>query len=158
MKNLRNILAAALLAVAWLVPQRSEVPHSPVQPADAPSQAMQDRVAGVAAALSGATGADRAVWIELWKKAALIAASDELTTQPILTTTELLRRFNVLSVNIAWRRLNANQPGKYAGLAEATEKAFADTLGIESKPVTKDMRASYVELCNALAWAGSPKE
>lgn len=157
MKGIRVVVAIGLLAAAWLVPSRPFAPV-PVAPVDEPSKQMRDRVAPVAEALRPATATDRAVWVELWKKAALVAASDKVSGRTIFGTTDTLREFNAISLNIAWRRLNGNKPGKYEGLAEATEAAFADTLGMESKPVTEDVLASYTELCEALAWAGSTKE
>lgn len=156
---LRNAIVAGLLAAAWFLKPNADVPApSPAPLVDPPAAEMRERVAGVVAALRPATASDRRIWSELWSKAALVAASDSLAEKPLFTTTNTLRQFNVISLNIAWRRLNGNQPGKYDGLGKATESAFEDTLGLESRPVTEDVRASYVELCNALAWAGSPKE
>lgn len=156
---IRNAIVAGLLAAAWFMQPRGDAPlPSPAPPGDDPAVEMQERVAGVRAALRPATATDRLIWSELWSKAALVAASDALAEKPLFVTTDALRQFNVISLNIAWRRLNGNQPGKYAGLGEATESAFANTLGLESRPVTEDVRAAYVELCNALAWAGSAKE
>jgi len=63
----------------------------------------------------------------------------------------------VLALDLGWRRLGANQPGKYAGLREATEAAFAQVLGPNEVPVTKELRARYAELCRAIAWAGVGK-
>jgi hypothetical protein len=158
MKMLRNALIAGLLAAAWFLPAGRPAPFAPVPSSDAPSEEMQQRVADIAVALRPASSTDKAIWHEVWKKAALIVASDAVEQPPLFATTDKLRKVNVVSLNIAWRRLNGNQPGKYDGLSEATEKAFAETLGMESKPVSEDVRASYVELCEALAWAASPQE
>lgn len=115
---------------------------------------MQVRVSAVADALRNANPIDRAVWAEVWTKAAIVAAGDATDQPPAFTDTRALREFHKIALSIAWRRIAGNPPGKYAGLAEATEKAFADTLGLEVRAVTPDLRKEYVSLCKALAWAG----
>ena len=37
----------------------------------------------------------------------------------------------------------------------AVERAFADTIGLDVKPVTPEIRKAYIDLCNALAWCGA---
>lgn len=157
MKMLRNALVAGLLAAAWFLPEPPTSPPSP--PAmPAPSAEMQQRVAGVTAALRSAAQADRCIWSEVWKKAAVIARADGVAAAPLFPTTDVLRQFNAVSLNIAWRRIGGNKPGKYEGLAEAAEQAFSETLGLSVRPVSDDVRSAYVELCEALAWSGSTKE
>jgi hypothetical protein len=48
--------------------------------------------------------------------------------------------------------------GKYAGLQEAVEQAFTDTIGNEVRPWTDDLADDVVELFDALAWAGAKGE
>jgi hypothetical protein len=73
----------------------------------------------------------------------------------VYTDTRILRAYNVLALRIGWRRLGENAKGKYPGLAEATERAFAAVIGTDVQPVTPELRAAYVELSNALAWCGA---
>ena len=148
--------ALLLLAAATGV----QLPHLPsALPAaaitvEAPSVELQAKVAGVAAALKSANAADRALWASVWDKAATVVAGDAVATDVAFTDTRSLRTFTVLALDIAWRRLGGNQPGKYAGLREATEKALGDIVGLDVKPVTPELRARYAEACRAIAWAG----
>lgn len=156
MTQLRFIAALALAYVAFMgvpsLPTQNPVDPSPaVEP---PAPHMQARVKDVADALAGASIVDRLVWAETWTKAGLVVSGDATVNPPAFTDTKSLREFNKLALSIAWRRIAGNPPGKYAGLAEATEAAFAATLGLEVRPVTPDMRRDYADLCRALAWAG----
>jgi hypothetical protein len=137
------------------VPSIPSVTPAPVPVVvEPPAPHMQARVKDVAEALANANIVDRMVWAETWTKAALVVQGDATLNPPAFTDTKSLREFNKLALGIAWRRIAGNPPGKYAGLAEATEAAFKTTLGMESRPVTPDMRRDYAELCKALAWAG----
>jgi hypothetical protein len=94
------------------------------------------------------------VWASVWEKAAIVVAGDAVTTEVAFTDTRALRQFTVLALDIAWRRLAANQPGKYSGLREATEAVLLEVVGKEVVPVTPDMRRSYSDAAKAIAWAG----
>lgn len=156
MKQLRFIVAIVLAYVAVMgvpslpQPQPLDVPVV-VEP---PAPHMQARVKDVAAALANASIVDRMIWAETWTKAVLVVSGDATVNPPAFTDTKAIREFNRIALSIAWRRIAGNPPGKYDGLAEATEAAFVATLGLESRPVTPDMRRDYAELCRALAWAG----
>jgi hypothetical protein len=120
-----------------------------------PSEKLQAAVADVHTALRGANAVDRAVWAQLWTKAGRVVAGDATDTEIVFTDTRSLRAYNVLALRIGWRRLGENAKGKYPGLAEATERAFAAIIGTDVQPVTPELRAAYVELSNALAWCGA---
>jgi hypothetical protein len=94
----------------------------------------------------------------LWSKAAIVVAGDAVSTEVVFTDTRSLRLFTVIALEIGWRRIGGNEPGKLAGLREATEAAFAGVLGTDVVPVTKDMRSRYADLCRALAWAALPPQ
>jgi hypothetical protein len=153
-------VAALGLALAYVaafgVP---ELPRpSPAVPdvvVSTPSEKLQAAVADVHAALKGANPVDRAVWAQLWTKAGRVVAGDATDTEIVFTDTRSLRAYNVLALRIGWRRLGENAKGKYPGLAEATERAFAAVIGTDVQPVTPELRAAYVELSNALAWCGA---
>jgi hypothetical protein len=72
----------------------------------------------------------------------------------VFTDTRALRAFNIIALRLAWRRMGGVPQQKYPGLAEATESVFKDALGMDVKPVTAEVRQAFVDLCNALAWAG----
>lgn len=148
-------LALAYVA-AFGVPS---LPHySPAVPevvVSTPSEKLQAAVADVHKALAGANPVDRAVWAQLWSKAGKVVAGDATDTEIVFSDTRALRAYNVLALRIGWRRLGDNAQGKYPGLAEATERAFATILGTDVQPVTPELRAAYVELSNALAWCGA---
>lgn len=157
---MRLAAAALLIAAAWgKVPMPTlAVPSvAPVVAVDTPSDEMQRVVTPIADVMRNASAVDRALWAQLWSKAAIVVAGDAVSTEVVFTDTRSLRAFTVLALDIGWRRLGANQPGKYAGLREATEAAFAQVLGPNEVPVTKELRARYAELCKAIAWAGVGK-
>lgn len=148
-------LALAYVA-AFGVPDLPRLaPAVPEVAVSTPSEKLQAAVADVHAALKGANPVDRAVWAQLWTKAGRVVAGDATDTEIVFTDTRALRAYNVLALRIGWRRLGENAAGKYPGLAEATERAFATVLGTDVQPVTPELRAAYVELSNALAWCGA---
>ena len=152
----RFAAASLLIAAAW---GKVPLPAFPTQAiprvaVETPSEQMRTTVAPVAAAMKNANPVDRALWAELWTKAAVVVAGDAVSTEVVFSDTKSLRAFTVLALEIGWRRIGANQPGKYAGLREATEAAFAGVIGMNEVPVTKDVRTRYAELCKAIAWAG----
>lgn len=151
-----------LLAAAWGKVPLPSWPVVTVGPSvtvkvETPSDEMQRVVTPIADVMRNASAVDRALWAQLWSKAAVVVAGDAVSTEVVFTDTRSLRAFTVLALDLGWRRLGANQPGKYAGLREATEAAFAQVLGTNEVPVTKELRARYAELCKAIAWAGVGK-
>lgn len=157
---MRLAAAGLLIAAAWgKVPMPTlAVPSvTPVVAVDTPSDEMQRVVTPIADVMRNASAVDRALWAQLWSKAAIVVAGDAVSTEVVFTDTRSLRAFTVLALDLGWRRLGANQPGKYAGLREATEAAFAQVIGPNEVPVTKELRARYAELCRAIAWAGVGK-
>jgi hypothetical protein len=160
----RLVLAAVLAYVALVgvpkVPTPVPVPPSPA-PAivvDVPSADMQRAVTGVAESLRGANPVDRALWAATMQKLGIVAKGDNLEGEVVLSDTRSMRLFTVLGLDIAWRRIGGNAPGKYPGLREAVETAFAEVIGMDVRPVTPELRAKYAELCNALAWCGVGRE
>lgn len=157
---MRLAAAALLIAAAWgkvPLPTLAVPSVAPAVAVDTPSDEMQRVVTPIADVMRNASAVDRALWAQLWSKAAIVVAGDAVSTEVVFTDTRSLRAFTVLALDIGWRRLGANQPGKYAGLREATEAAFAQVLGPNEVPVTKELRARYAELCKAIAWAGVGK-
>ena len=155
--HLARIAAAGLLiAAAWgKIPLPTfSMPAAATVAVETPSEQMQATVAPIARSLRGANPVDRALWAQVWSKAALVVSGDAVSTEVVFTDTKSLRTFTVLALDIAWRRIGGNEPGKYSGLREATEAAFAQVLGMNEVAVTKDLRARYAELCKAIAWAG----
>jgi hypothetical protein len=150
-----RIVVAIVLGyvAAFGVPSLPSLPRVAVSITD-PSPEMKAKVAGIATALRSASPVDRAVWASVWEKAAIVVAGDAVTTEVAFTDTRALRQFTVLALDIAWRRLAANQPGKYSGLREATEAVLLEVVGKEVVPVTPDMRRSYSDAAKAIAWAG----
>lgn len=147
---------ALLIAAAWGKVPLPQLPASPVAPVtvETPSAEMQTWVQPIADALRGASAVDRALWAELWTKAATVAAGDAVTTDVVFTDTRSLRAFTALAVDIAWRRIGQHVPGGNEPLRAAVEAAYAVAVGKDALPVTADLRARYVALCRAVAWAG----
>lgn len=159
--HLARLAAAGLIvAAAWgkvPLPTLAVPSVAPAVSVDTPSDEMQRVVTPIADVMRNASAVDRALWAQLWSKAAIVVAGDAVSTEVVFTDTRSLRAFTVLALDLGWRRIGANQPGKYAGLREATEAAFAQVLGPNEVPVTKELRARYAELCKAIAWAGVGK-
>lgn len=155
----RFAVAAACIAVgAGLVrlPSFSTSPAVSWPSVDAPSDAMRSLVSPVRDVMQSAPMGDRLLWAQLWDKAAVVVAGDAVSTEVVFTDTRSLRLFTVIALEIGWRRIGGNEPGKLAGLRDAVEAAFASVLGKDVVPVTKDMRDRYAELCRAMAWAALP--
>ena len=119
-----------------------------------PSAEMIKAVADVDRIMRSASHFDRLLWSEVWVKVARIINS-ETDTEVVFTDTRSLRQFNLIAFQIAWKRLGDNKKDKYTGLGEATERVFAEAIGLDVKPVTPELRKKFVETCNALAWCGA---
>ena len=159
-KGWPHVLLAGVLA--WIamfgvprLPAVNPAPSVPQVVVPVPSDAMQKAVAGVHAALASANPVDRAMWGQLWAKAAMVVAGDATGTEVVFADTRALRAYNVLALRIGWRRLGGQAAGKFPGLGEAVEHAFAAVLGTDVQTVTPELRQRYVDLCNALAWCGA---
>ena len=158
MTETHKILLSLVLAAvaAFGVPASPETKPAPT-PVVIPSAAMQTAVADVHRIMSRASVIDRALWAEVWAKAAKTVNGDATDAEVVFTDTRSLRLFNMVALRISWRRLGDNTAGKYPGLSEATEKAFLVVLGLDVRPVTPELRRQYVDLCNALSWCGAGK-
>lgn len=154
---LSRVAAIALLvAAAWGKVPLPSLPTSPAAPVavETPSPEMQTLVKPVADALRGASAVDRALWAEVWNKAATVAAGDAVTTEVVFTDTRSLRLFTALAVDIGWRRIGQHAPGSNESLRRAVEAAYGQAVGTDVVPVTADVRARYIAFCKAVAWAG----
>lgn len=151
---LARIAAIALLiAAAWGKVPLPKLPAAPVTVnVDTPSDAMQRLITDVAAAMKDLPASDRLLWAQTWHKAGVVVAGDAVTTQTAFTDTRSLQAFTSLALDIAWRRIGQQKPND--ALRAAVEAAYAAHLGRDVVPVTPELRARYVELANALAWAG----
>ena len=155
---MRFAAAALLIAAAWgKVPLPQWPAVAPVSIAvETPAADLQQTVEPIAEAMKSAPFGDRMLWAALWQKSAVVVAGDAVTTEVAFTDTRSLRLFTVLALDLGWRRIGNNQPGKYDGLRAAGEGAFGTVLGAEIVPVTPEMRRRYADLCRAIAWAALP--
>ena len=119
-----------------------------------PSAEMIKAVADVDRIMRSASHFDRLLWSEVWTKVGKIVNS-ETDTEIVFSDTRSLRQLSVISLGIAWKRLADNKKDKYNGLGEATERVFAEAIGLDIKPVTPELRKKFVETCTALAWCGA---
>ena len=119
-----------------------------------PSAEMIKAVADVDRIMRGASHFDRLLWSEVWTKVGKIVSSETDTTI-VFSDTRSLRQLSVISLGIAWKRLADIKKDKYEGLGEATERVFVEAIGLDVRPVTPELRAKFVETCNALAWCGA---
>ena len=119
-----------------------------------PSAEMLKAVDDVQRIMRTASPVDRTLWAEVWNKCGKIINS-ETSAELIFSDTRSLRQFNVIALQIAFKRLGDMPKGKYAGLGEATERVFAEAIGLDVRPVTPELRKKFVETCTALAWCGA---
>jgi hypothetical protein len=151
----RIAAAALLIAAAWgKVPLPTLPAAVPQVSVETPSADMQRLVADVAAALRDMPAGDRMLWASVWKKAGVVVAGDAVTAQTAFTDTRSLQAYTALAMDIAWRRVGGHKPGSNEQLRQAVEAAYAATMGRDVVPVTADVRARYVALAEAIAWAG----
>jgi hypothetical protein len=153
----RVAAAGLIIAAAWgaiPMPTLPTVPAVTQIEVPEPDAEMRRLVAPVAEALEGLPAADKALWASTWMKAATVAKAEGSTTQPVFTDTAALRLFTTIALDIAWRRLGDHRPGSVEGLRDAVEGVMASSIGMDSKPVTQDVRASYVAAAEAIAWSG----
>ncbi len=146
---------ALLLAAAWGKVPMPTLPAAPARVSvETPSADMQTLVQPIADALRGVSAVDRALWAEVWNKAATVAAGDAVTTEVVFTDTRSLRAFTALAIDIGWRRIGGHVPGSNEPLRKAVEAAYGAAVGTDVVPVTADVRGRYVAFCRAVAWAG----
>jgi hypothetical protein len=154
----RVAAACLLLAAGWGKIPLPQLPASaPAVTVETPSDEMQTLVQPIADALRGASAVDRALWAEVWNKAATVAAGDAVTTEVVFTDTRSLRAFTALAIDIGWRRIGGHVPGSNEPLRKAVEATYGAAVGTDVVPVTADVRGRYVAFCRAVAWAGVGK-
>jgi len=115
-----------------------------------PSSSLREAVAGVQAAMSAATPADRALFADVWLKAGRGLEGE--ADQQLVPDTRVLREYARIAATVGWKRIGG-LTGKYSSLDAACNKAFADTLGMDVKPMDAKLRDQFGDLCEALAWA-----
>jgi hypothetical protein len=157
---MKNLAAVILLFIGVFgLPKMDFIPALPDKPSpvigiDEPSAEMKKMVESIAGIMRRADHVDRALWAQVWSKAARAVELDGGDGATIWGDTAKLRQFTSTALRISWRRIKGNEKNKYAGLNEAVESAFANALSIRQQPVDAALRAKYVELCRAVAWAG----
>lgn len=154
----KAVFAAFLAYVAITGPHPVSSTASRLVAVVAPEGQMKQKVSAISVAMNDASQADRLNWADVWMKSAAVVAGEATSSEVVFTDTRSLRAFTIISLEIGWRRLGGNNPGKFPGLREAVESVFKDFLTDEIKPVTKEMRDNYVQLAKAIAWAGMAKE
>lgn len=159
---MKNLIAFALLLIAVFgLPKVGRdagplpLPSSPASlNVQEPTAEMKNAVAKVADVLKKASIADRMLWAQIWAKAGKAVAADSTDDKVIWSDTNRLRQFTETALRVGWRRLGDNAAGKYPGMSAAIEEAFKAVLSKRVQAVTPELRKKYVELCNAIAWAG----
>lgn len=155
----RLAAAALLIAAAWGKLPLPTLPEGkvPTIVVETPSTEMQAVVAPIAAAMAKMPAGDRLLWAQTWTKAGVVVAGDAVTSEVVFSDTRSLRAFTALALDIAWRRIGGHAPGSNEPLRKAVEDAYAQVVGKDVVPVTAELRAKYVELAKAIAWAGQRK-
>jgi len=157
-QTLGRIVAAGLIvAAAWGVVPMPEfnVPVVPAVVVPEPSAELQRLVAPVAEALAGVPADKRQLWAATWSKAAVVVRAEGTSSVEVFRDTPSLRLFTTIALDVAWRRLGDARPGSVEGLRDAVEAAMRGALGLDAVPVTAQVRASYADVAEAIAWAGT---
>ena len=152
----RVAAAGLLIAAAWGKVPMPTLPTPEAQvviKVEEPTPELRRLVEPVRAALASASMRDRATWAETWMKSGVVVAADNVQSAPVLADVRALRAFQVVALDVAWRRIAGVSPGKYAGLKDGVEAAFAEVLGLDDVTVDASLRERYVALVRALAWA-----
>jgi hypothetical protein len=152
----RVAAAGLLIAAAWGKVPMPTLPTPEAQvviEVEEPTPELRRLVAPVRAPLASASMRDRAVWAETWLKSGVVVAADNVHSTPVLADVRALRAFQVVALDVAWRRIAGVAPGKYPGLRDSVEAAFAEVLGLDDVAVDASLRERYVALVRALAWA-----
>lgn len=150
----RWAIAILLAYVAVFGGPAMPTPAIPVPNVSTPSTTMRAAVEPVSDALRSANAVERALFADVWSKAAKVAAGDATTRDVVFTDTRSLREFARLAAVIGWNRIGGNSPGKFPALDVAVDQAFTAAIGLDTKPVDEKLRERFIELCEALAWAG----
>ena len=152
----RLIAASLLIAAAWGKVPMPTLPTPEAQvviEVEEPTPELRRLVEPVRTALASASMRDRAVWAETWMKSGIVVAADNVHSTPVLADVRALRAFQVVALDVAWRRIGGVSPGKYPGLKDGVEAAFAEVLGLDDVTVDASLRERYLALVRALAWA-----
>jgi len=157
--SLGRIVAAGLIvAAAWgklPLPEILGVGNVPAVVVPTPSAEMQRLVEPVTKALAGLPADKRALWAATWTKAAVVVEAEGATTVAVLTDTPSLRLCTTVALDVAWRRLGDVPPGSVTGLREGVEVAMRSALGLDSVPITADIKGRYADVARAIAWAAT---
>ena len=146
----RWALAIILAYVAAFGVPKPVQPTVPVPSISTPSSTMRAAVADVTAAMRQATAADRALFCDVWIKTG--QGLDGEAELQLVPDTRVLRDYARTAAVVGWKRIGGAS-GKYAGLDNACNAAFASVIGLDIKPVDAKLRDQFGELCEALAWA-----
>tara|TARA_S200002703_G_scaffold34301_2_gene29697 strand:- start:8 stop:493 length:486 start_codon:yes stop_codon:yes gene_type:complete len=160
--NLRTIVVIACLYVSFFGLPNIELPNvqppAPEKPAvREPTAELRDAVQDVADICESMDAFDRLVWMSTWEDCSTIVAGEDEDVSVVFENTLGLRLFTDSTFDVAWKRL-ADASGKYRGLGDAVEKAFATVIGNDVRPWSDDLADDAIELYDALAWAGARSE
>lgn len=158
--SVRTVAAFGLLYVAFAGLPKIDLPALPETNApavDAPTMELQRAVAEVAKICRNMDGFDRLVWMSTWEEAAEVIEGDSDLMSIEFENTLGLQAWQQSVFKIAWQRL-AKASGKYPGLGDAVEQAFADVVGLDVRTVDEDMLEDVADLYHALAWCGARSE
>lgn len=123
-----------------------------------PSPTMKVQVQPIVRIVRDMSPLDR-LWLQyIYSNAAKVVEADGISEPPVVTTTEGLRAIHVAILKFIWKGMAENPPGKYAGLKEAIESVFKDTIGDTQRAITPELRKKASEMFDAIAWAGLGKD
>lgn len=160
MKAARLVVALALVAYGVFGMPTVRIPSLPLPSVAVkePQSQMKTLVRPVVKVVSKMNAVDR-LWLQnIYSNAARVVESDGVLNPPVVTTTAGLREIHVAILKFIWRGLADNDAGEYAGLKEAIESVFNETMGDSQRALTPELRNKAVEMFEAISWAGLGKD
>lgn len=97
--------------------------------------------------LGAVTSADRQTLSTFYRGLGRAVAADPLA-EPVLQTTETVRRAHRAGLLFVWRGLAGNQPDKYPGLSNALSAVLSEALGAGDVPLNPTIRKATEECFN----------
>lgn len=150
MRWVRLAVAGILIAYASGVVRMPQ----PQEPVVQPLTEMQMSAKTLRDIMSTVPMTDR-LWVKtIYTSAAKVTRADGEEESPEIQTTESLRDVHIAILKFVWKHLAGNEPGKYAGLADAVSTVITHAVGTDNRPLTPELREKAAEAFDAIAWAG----
>lgn len=155
--NIRQMTIASVLIAFGVfgIPElpKSIVPAHAVTDIREPSEELKRIVAPIARTSTEMAEIDKFWLRQIYMNAARGVEADGNIKSPTILTTDGARQVHKAVLAYVWKGMAQNSAGKYGDLQPAIEKAMAESIGLDTKPLTQELRDRLVETFEAIAWA-----